>query len=186
MTDSQIIKSEFFKIPNLLTCSRIAIAVAIFVITIFDRGLDSVKWLFLIGVATDSLDGFFARRTGQVSKLGVVLEPIADTLLVMMTVLFVTVRSDLHWMIFAAYMAILLIGILNLLAIYLSAGRWFAKKLEISEVAIFFIYATGIFYLFVLPYREWLAIASICIGIIALSDFLWQLHKFNQSIKSRK
>lgn len=186
MINSRATKNDFFKIPNLLSCARIAIAIIIFGIAIFDKWTDGVKWLFLIGVATDMLDGFFARRTGQVSKLGVVLEPIADTLLVMMTVLFVTIRADLHWLIFVIYMAILLIGILNLLAIYLSAGRWFAKKLEISEIAIFFIYATGIFYLFVLPYRAWLAIFSICIGVVALSDFLWQLRKFNQSLKSRK
>lgn len=179
-------KKEILKIPNLFTASRIVIAAIIFGITVFDKGIGAVKWLFLIGVATDMLDGFFARRTGQVSKLGVVLEPIADTLLVMMTVLFVTVRADLHWMIFTAYMAILLIGILNLLAIYLSAGRWFAKKLEISEVSIFFIYATGIFYLFILPYRTWLAIFSICLGVIALSDFLWQLHKFKRGLEPKK
>src|SRR5262249_62181760 len=38
--------------------------------------------IFLIATATDFLDGWLARRRGQITKLGTLLDPIADKLLV--------------------------------------------------------------------------------------------------------
>jgi len=39
--------------------------------------------IFTIAAMTDMLDGYIARRTGQVTKLGKLLDPIADKLLVL-------------------------------------------------------------------------------------------------------
>lgn len=174
---------DFLKIPNLLTAFRIFIATIIFIL-FFTRLLpDLIKWLFVLGVATDAFDGVLARRLNQGSRLGVILEPIADTLLVFSTILFVAFRLDLPFLIFTIYLVIFFIGFLNLLVIYFAQKRWFAKKLEISEVAIFFVYSTGIFYLFNLPYKFWFALISIVFGIVALADFLWQLFKFKKEPK---
>ena len=49
---------------------------------IVDRA-DTTSWgivLFGVVVATDWVDGYVARRTGQVSELGQVLDPVADRL----------------------------------------------------------------------------------------------------------
>ncbi|MEW6407363.1 MAG: CDP-alcohol phosphatidyltransferase family protein [Patescibacteria group bacterium] len=174
---------DFLKIPNLLTVFRIFIAAIIFIL-FFTRLLpDLIKWLFVFGVASDAFDGVLARRLNQSSRLGVILEPIADTLLVFSTILFVTFRLDLHFLIFTIYLVIFFIGFLNLLVIYFAQKRWFARKLEISEVAIFFVYGTGIFYLFNLPYKFWFAAVSIVFGVVALMDFLWQLHRFKKGLK---
>lgn len=184
MEDQEIQTKDFSKVPNLLTVLRILIAAIIFVLFFTRLAPDWVKWLFVLGVATDAFDGILARRLSQNSRLGVVLEPIADTLLVFSTILFVTFRLDLHFLIFTIYLVIFFIGFLNLLVIYFAQKRWFAKKLEISEVAIFFVYATGIFYLFNLPYKFWFALLSIAFGLVALFDFLWQLFRFKRSLKT--
>ena len=72
------------KIPNILTIGRIII-VPIFVLTFFIPGLfgDLIP-LFLFGIAsfTDYLDGLFARLFKEESKLGELLDPIADKILV--------------------------------------------------------------------------------------------------------
>jgi CDP-diacylglycerol--glycerol-3-phosphate 3-phosphatidyltransferase len=39
--------------------------------------------IFTVAAVTDLLDGYIARRTGQVTKLGKLLDPIADKLLVL-------------------------------------------------------------------------------------------------------
>jgi len=52
--------------------------------------------LFLIAGVTDSLDGWVARRTGQVSRLGTFLDPVADKLIVA-TALVLIVSRDHDW-----------------------------------------------------------------------------------------
>ena len=72
------------KIPNILTIGRIII-VPIFVISFFIPGVvgDLVPFfLFVLASFTDYLDGFLARLYKEESKLGELLDPIADKILV--------------------------------------------------------------------------------------------------------
>ncbi len=73
-----------FKIPNYLTIGRIII-VPIFVFTFYLPGFygDVIPFaLFLIASFTDFLDGLLARMFKEESKLGELLDPIADKILV--------------------------------------------------------------------------------------------------------
>ena len=72
------------KIPNYLTIGRIII-VPIFVITFYLPGFygDVIPFaLFLIASFTDFLDGLLARMYKEESKLGELLDPIADKIIV--------------------------------------------------------------------------------------------------------
>jgi len=72
------------KIPNILTIGRIII-VPIFVITFFLPGFygDVIPLLlFVVASFTDFLDGVLARLFKEESKLGELLDPIADKILV--------------------------------------------------------------------------------------------------------
>ncbi len=72
------------KIPNILTIGRIII-VPIFVVSFFVPGVvgDLVPFfLFVLASFTDYLDGFLARLYKEESKLGELLDPIADKILV--------------------------------------------------------------------------------------------------------
>ena len=72
------------KIPNILTIGRIII-VPIFVLTFFIPGLfgDLIPFfLFVLASFTDYLDGLLARLFKEESKLGELLDPIADKILV--------------------------------------------------------------------------------------------------------
>ncbi len=72
------------KIPNILTIGRIII-VPIFVLSFFIPGIvgDLVPFfLFVIASFTDFLDGLLARLYKEESKLGELLDPIADKILV--------------------------------------------------------------------------------------------------------
>lgn len=63
--------------------------------------------LFLLAGVTDSLDGWLARRTGQVSALGTFLDPVADKLMVA-TALVLIVSRDHDW--YLALTAAVIIG----------------------------------------------------------------------------
>ena len=73
-----------FKIPNILTIGRIII-VPIFIFTFFLPGFfgDLIPFfLFVLASFTDYLDGLLARLFKEESKLGELLDPIADKILV--------------------------------------------------------------------------------------------------------
>ena len=71
-------------LPNALTVLRIFL-VPVLVVVLLTRTPDA--WLLLgvaifgLGVLTDYLDGYFARRRNQVTRLGTLLDPLADKLL---------------------------------------------------------------------------------------------------------
>jgi CDP-diacylglycerol--glycerol-3-phosphate 3-phosphatidyltransferase len=70
-------------LPNALTLLRIFL-VPVLVVVLLTRtegGLFLGAGIFGMAVLTDYLDGYFARRRNQVTKLGILLDPIADKLL---------------------------------------------------------------------------------------------------------
>jgi len=72
-------------LPNALTVLRIFLVPVLVVVLLTrartDEGLILGMGIFGLAVLTDYLDGFFARRRNQVTKLGILLDPIADKLL---------------------------------------------------------------------------------------------------------
>jgi CDP-diacylglycerol--glycerol-3-phosphate 3-phosphatidyltransferase/cardiolipin synthase len=66
-------------IPNLVSLSRLALAIAFIFVT--SRTAQAV--IIVVAAATDFVDGFVARRFGQRSKLGEVLDPVTDKLFVL-------------------------------------------------------------------------------------------------------
>lgn len=72
-------------LPNALTVLRIFLVPVLVVVLLTrartDEGLFLGAAIFGLAVLTDYLDGYFARRRNQVTKLGILLDPIADKLL---------------------------------------------------------------------------------------------------------
>lgn len=70
--------SRVATLPNAITLSRL-IVLGAFLVVLFGPG-DRVLATILLAVAgsTDFLDGYLARRLGQVSTLGKVIDPVAD------------------------------------------------------------------------------------------------------------
>jgi len=71
-------------IPNLLTIFRIFL-VPFLVVVLLTKFEGKEYWglaIFLLAALTDVLDGWLARRRSEVTSLGILLDPIADKLLV--------------------------------------------------------------------------------------------------------
>jgi CDP-diacylglycerol---glycerol-3-phosphate 3-phosphatidyltransferase len=70
-------------LPIALTLLRIFLVpvLVVLLLTRTEDGLYLGTAVFGLGVLTDYLDGYFARRRNQVTKLGILLDPIADKLL---------------------------------------------------------------------------------------------------------
>lgn len=79
------IGQDSLNLPNLLTLTRILLIpvfVVLFATPDQDRSLMAAI-VFVVAAVTDMLDGYLARKSGQVTKLGKLLDPIADKLLVL-------------------------------------------------------------------------------------------------------
>ena len=74
-------------LPNMLTFLRILMIPAVLVL--LDRGAPRdcywAAWVYALAAITDLLDGWLARRQGLVSVLGKFLDPLADKLIVVAT-----------------------------------------------------------------------------------------------------
>lgn len=71
-------------LPNTLTLLRIVL-IPVFVVVLLVRipyGDYFAALIFIIAAITDSLDGYLARKFQQITKLGIILDPIADKLLI--------------------------------------------------------------------------------------------------------
>jgi CDP-diacylglycerol--glycerol-3-phosphate 3-phosphatidyltransferase len=70
-------------LPNTLTLLRIFLVplLVVLLLTRTEGGLLAGAGVFGLGVVTDYLDGYLARRHKQVTRLGILLDPLADKLL---------------------------------------------------------------------------------------------------------
>src|SRR5713101_10186284 len=98
-------------LPNSLTIARIffvpllvavlvaeSVSIRILGVTITNEWLALA--IFLVAAATDLLDGYLARRWGQVTTIGTLLDPIADKLLISAALIsLVQVRAAPAWMV---------------------------------------------------------------------------------------
>jgi cardiolipin synthase len=74
------VTSRVATVPNLLSALRILFIPA-FVVLLLKEDTRLAGFLLLgLVVSTDWVDGYLARRTGQVSELGKILDPVADRL----------------------------------------------------------------------------------------------------------
>ena len=67
---------------NLLTFSRIIIAIVIFGLLALKNYYMLALVLFFIAGLTDYFDGFFARKYNATSQIGEILDPLADKILI--------------------------------------------------------------------------------------------------------
>lgn len=74
-------KDRILTVPNLVTFLRLVGVGVFWWLLVQDRIVAAAWFVFAIGW-TDWVDGYLARRLGQVSRLGAALDPVADRLLI--------------------------------------------------------------------------------------------------------
>lgn len=74
-------------VPNQLTIARLVLSIVCFVFLAFDWYLTGLV-LFVIAAGTDWVDGYWARKYGQITQLGRVMDPFADKIIICGTFIF--------------------------------------------------------------------------------------------------
>ena len=123
------------KIPNLLTIGRI-ILVPFFVVAFYLPGFygDLTGFaLFIIASFTDFLDGMLARMLGEESKLGELLDPIADKIIVATALILLVMSGTIrHYEVIAAIIILTREILISGLREFLAKGQ---VKLPVSNLA---------------------------------------------------
>jgi CDP-diacylglycerol--glycerol-3-phosphate 3-phosphatidyltransferase len=89
-------------LPTALTLSRIVL-IPVFVLMVYNHPVTGAV-VFGIASITDFLDGYLARRSGQVTKFGIIMDPLADKFLIISALI---VLVDMERL--SAFIAIILI-----------------------------------------------------------------------------
>ena len=112
---SLVIDRRSLNLPNLITLSRLLLAFVLFGM-IYLRGYWlSAAALFVFAASTDFLDGWIARRYGQITVLGRILDPFVDKIIIAGAFIFlldkkVNVETREIWSGVNAWMVIIVIG----------------------------------------------------------------------------
>ena len=93
---SSLLNGEVVNIPNLLSFLRIALVPVFLWFLLSEMFLSAIFVLMVAGV-TDFLDGYLARKLNQMTKLGKVLDPVADRLYIFSTLLALSVTGNIPW-----------------------------------------------------------------------------------------
>lgn len=90
-------------VPNIITVVRIFFA-PVFITLLLIAGTDTpspARWwgaaLFIIGLGTDGIDGWLARKYNVVSDFGKLMDPIADKVLTLGALVTLSILNELPW-----------------------------------------------------------------------------------------
>lgn len=124
--------NNVMSIPNILTLIRIGL-IPVFVLAFylpFEWSHIATTSIFALAAITDILDGYLARKLGQVSALGAFLDPVADKLMIAVALVLLVQMHPTPWL---AIPAAIIIG----REIAISALReWMAELGQRTSVAV--------------------------------------------------
>jgi CDP-diacylglycerol--glycerol-3-phosphate 3-phosphatidyltransferase len=80
VTDKPTAKSNF-NVPNQLTAARLVLSIVLFVLIGLAQYWAAMA-VFVVAASTDWLDGYWARKYGQVTTLGRILDPFVDKIII--------------------------------------------------------------------------------------------------------
>lgn len=134
---------DLFTVPNALSLIRILLSVGFCIMYFTEEKLAALIILVISGIS-DVLDGRIARKYNQVSDFGKVLDPFADKLFTISTVVCICISNILPvWLvcIIVAKELVLIVGALLLMrkTDAVIPSRWYGKMTTVLFFASFFL-----------------------------------------------
>jgi cardiolipin synthase len=96
VSTSEVTSSRVLTWPNAISAMRLLL-VPVFAVLAFGRHDLAALGVLAVSGASDWLDGVLARRLHQVSRLGELLDPAADRLFILVTLVVLAVRDVVPW-----------------------------------------------------------------------------------------
>jgi CDP-diacylglycerol--glycerol-3-phosphate 3-phosphatidyltransferase len=104
-------REKFWNLPNTVTVLRVGavpVLLAFPLVSGTRGGSQLIAWLFIAAALTDLLDGWLARRGRQVTRVGKLLDPLADKLMVATALIVLLTAGRIpHW---GTVMVVVIVG----------------------------------------------------------------------------
>ncbi len=161
-------------LANKITIARILL-IPLFIAFMLYSKLDLAIIVFLIAVISDAVDGYIARASRQKTKLGAMLDPIADKILIISAFVCLVFVKDLPYtMRIPPYVLIIVISrdaiiLLGAVIIYMLKGDIDIKPSPLGKITTFLQMLTVIFILTQLKYSG--LIWNVMIAFTVISGF---------------
>ena len=164
-------------IPNLLSLLRLVL-VPVFAVVFFQPAPDAHRWavlIYLTAFLTDVADGWIARHFNQITKLGRILDPLADKLMTFTVIICITADGIIPlWAVVVFFLKELTMAIGGYL-MYQKLGdvissNWLGKT------------STGVFFV-PRPWATGLISFALALTLAALCSYIFQYRK---ALKKRK
>jgi CDP-diacylglycerol--glycerol-3-phosphate 3-phosphatidyltransferase len=106
VTKKQVARASVFNVPNQLSAARLLLSLILFVLIALGY-FGTAMVVFIVAAGTDWLDGYWARKYGQVTNLGRILDPFVDKIIICGTFIFLVAVPTSG---VAAWMAVVVVG----------------------------------------------------------------------------
>ena len=163
--------------PNRITIFRM-ILVPVFIMCILYQKLNLALAIFIVATITDALDGYIARKFNQKTKIGAILDPIADKMLIGSAFISLSMVSGLpDFLKMPVYVPMIIISrdffiLLGVGIIYFLYGKIDVKPTNLSKVTTLFQMLTIIFVLIGFPYSPLVWNLTVVLTVMSGLDYL--------------
>ncbi len=168
-------------LPNLLTLFRFAL-IPIYIVVFFSDIPGHMQWAFgvlLLAGLTDVLDGYLARRNHQVTKVGVMLDPLADKMMMIAVFLSLLIAQRIS---LGAALAIFMrdIGMIVGAGIFHIRGKLTVPANKLGKLTTFLFYVALFLIMFELSMAETFLWGVIILSFITLIVYIVQFKQLNK------
>ncbi|HEX5106712.1 MAG TPA: CDP-diacylglycerol--glycerol-3-phosphate 3-phosphatidyltransferase [Pirellulaceae bacterium] len=106
MASTKTASTAIFNVPNVLTAARFVLSIVVFVLIPLEQYAAAVV-VFVIAAGTDWIDGWYARKYQQVTKLGRIFDPFVDKVIICGTFIFLAAEQGSG---ITPWMAVVVVG----------------------------------------------------------------------------
>jgi cardiolipin synthase len=166
-------------VPNMLTMSRFVMIPLFLALYFNDRSVAALFIVLLAGL-TDLLDGYIARRSGQITTTGIMLDPLADKLMMLAVVASLLFGGEIPWSA-GVTMAVREVGMIASSAFFHFRGMKTVPANAFGKVTTFFYYLAILLLFLNLPGGVPVLWCGIALSYVTTGVYFMQFRDLNRA-----
>ena len=179
-------KNQMKNVPNILSGFRLALIPAFAMLFLTgQRELSGI--MFMLAACTDALDGYIARKYDAISKLGRILDPVADKLMQFVALLCLAYAGAIPYWFAGIYMLKELVILCGGIKLFNAVADVMPSKILGKIAAVmFYMSITAIIFFknMSLPIRYTLLTICLTLTLAAMVDYILSYSKYLKTMKT--